>query len=410
MMGNLSPKNIYQNFFYRLFEPMHNGRLLMVLPDGAKWSFGAGNGVHAEIKVRDDAFFKRCILFGDIGFAESYIDGQWETEDITKVIQWMIFNIEDHPTLMDNKQKKMPVNFFMFVNKIYYALRANTLKGSRRNIQEHYDLSNDFFEVFLDPTMTYSAAYYKNENNSLEEAQINKYDALCNKLRLKPGDRVLEIGSGWGGFATHAAKKYDCRIDTVTISQQQYRYATERIQNEKLAGQVKVKLMDYRSLRGVYDKIVSIEMIEAVGHSFLRKFFEQCHHLLKKDGILALQMILSPDHRYDSFRKNPDFIQKYIFPGSLLPSIDVIQKNIRKTGTLVLHSFEDITPHYVKTLSQWKDNFNANIKKIKELGFNDAFTRKWNYYFSYCEAAFYMRNISVAQAVFSRPNNLNLSR
>lgn len=387
---------------------MNRGRLSMSLPDGHKWTFGSSDDVEAQINVLDDAFFKRCVLFGDIGFAESYIDGQWKSDDISKVIQWMILNVENHPILMDDKEKKQPVNFFKIINKIYYALRANSIKGSRKNIQEHYDLSNDFFKLFLDPTMTYSAAYYKEHSDNLEAAQINKYKALCKKLKLKPRDKVLEIGSGWGGFAAYAAKTYGCHIDTVTISEEQFKFATERMTTEKLNDKVKVRLIDYRNLKGKFDKIVSIEMIEAVGHKYYKTFFAQCHNLLKKNGILALQMILAPDHRYKSFRKNPDFIQKHIFPGSLLPSIDVLQKNIRKTGTLALFDFEDMTPHYAKTLAEWGSNFNSNLEKVKELGFSSSFIRKWNYYFSYCEAAFYMRNISVAQAVFSRPNNLNL--
>jgi cyclopropane-fatty-acyl-phospholipid synthase len=390
-------------------QPMKKGSMTMVLPDGEEWAFGSGKGINAQINVLNNNFFRKSVLFGDIGFAESYMDGDWETDDITDVIKWMILNVENHPTLMDNKEKRRPVNFFQVLNKAYRLLRPNTKKGSRKNIGEHYDLSNDFFKLILDPTMTYSAAYFQSDKESLEDAQINKYEALCNKLKLTKEDKVLEIGSGWGGFAAYAAKKYGCSIDTVTISQEQFNYATERMEREKLSDKVNVKLLDYRNLKGSYDKIVSIEMIEAVGHKFYRSFFKQCHALLKKDGILALQMILSPDHRYNSFRKSPDFIQKYIFPGSLLPSIDVIQKNIRKAGTLNLFDFEDMTPHYARTLSEWRENFNLNLESVKKLGFNDFFIRKWDYYFSYCEAAFNTRNISVAQAVFTRPNNSGLN-
>lgn len=388
---------------------MKKGSMTMVLPDGEKWVFGAGGGIAAQINVLNNGFFKKSVLFGDIGFAESYMDGDWETDNITDVINWMILNVEDHPTLMDDKEKRRPVNFFKGLNRVYRLLRPNTKKGSQKNIGDHYDLSNDFFKLILDPTMTYSAAYFQSDKESLEDAQINKYEALCRKLKLKKEDKVLEIGSGWGGFVTYAARKYGCRIDSVTISQEQFHYAKARIEREKLGDKVNIKFLDYRNLKGAYDKIVSIEMIEAVGHEFYRSFFKQCHALLKKDGILALQMILSPDHRYDSFRKNPDFIQKYIFPGSLLPSMDVIQKNIKKAGTLNLFDFEDMTPQYARTLNAWRENFNLNLESIKKLGFNDSFIRKWNYYFSYCEAAFNTRNISVAQAVFTRPNNLGLT-
>jgi cyclopropane-fatty-acyl-phospholipid synthase len=227
---------------------------------------------------------------------------------------------------------------------------------------------------------------------------------LCQKLRLQATDHLLEIGSGWGGFAIYAAKNFGCRVTTVTISEQQFDYATRRIIQEGLSDKITVEFKDYRNIEGCFDKIVSIEMLEAVGHEYYETYFRKCHQLLKKEGVLVLQMILSPDNRYESFRKNMDWIQKHIFPGSLLPSMSIIQKAITRTGGLNLYHFEDIGPHYAATLDMWHANFNKNLDSVRSLGFDEHFIRKWNYYLSYCQAAFNTRNISVAQAVYSRPN------
>lgn len=380
----------------------------MHLPDGRKIVYGTGKEIFAEIRIHHMRYFRRCVFFGAVGFGESYVDGDWSTDNITAVISWMIINHENHPTMSVQKKWK-PVNFLGLINILYGKLRENTLKGSRKNISAHYDLSNDFFKLFLDSTMTYSAAYFKDAQQSLEDAQVAKYDLLCRKLRLHPQDQVLEIGSGWGGFAEHAVKKYGCRVTTITISQEQYEYAKQRFQRQGLNKMIDIKLMDYRQLQGRYDKIVSIEMIEAVGYKYLDDYFKTIHRLLKKDGVLALQMILFPDHRYEIARKSTDWIQKYIFPGSLLPSVSAVQKAINRTGTLNLFHLEDMTMSYAKTLNIWHRLFNQKKDEILKLGMDEEFIRKWNYYLCYCEAAFNMRNISVVQAVYSRPNNLKLN-
>lgn len=398
--------NFYERIIDRVFRPMTLGRLTMVLPDGNSYIYGEGaNGPEAFMRVTDADFFRKCVLFGDVGFGESFVDGDWESDDVAKVIEWMIVNVENNPVLMADKPKSSPVNFLKIFNKIQHALKANTKSGSRKNISDHYDLGNDFFRLFLDPTMAYSSAYFRNFKETLEQAQINKFDVLCQKLKISARDHVLEIGGGWGGFAVHAARNYGCRVTTITISREQYDYMNRRIKQNGLESQVDVKFMDYRDVRGKFDKIVSVEMIEAVGHKFLKKFCMQCHDLLKKDGLLGLQMILSPDNRYDSFRKNVDWIQKHIFPGSLLPSMQVIQQSLRQTGALMLHDYEDMTPSYAQTLNMWRERFNRNLESVRALGFDDMFVRKWNYYKCYCEAAFKTRNISVVQAVFTRPNN-----
>lgn len=388
---------------------MTKGRLSIRFPDGTEAVFGLDeHGIQARVRIHREDFFKKCVLYGDVGFGESYVDGDWDTEDLTAVIAWMILNVENHPTLMDSQEKKSKVNFLGFLNGLRHRLNANTVTKSKKNISKHYDLGNDFFRLFLDPGMTYSSAYFTAHENDLEKAQEKKFEELCRKLKIHAPDQVLEIGGGWGGFACHAVKKHHCRVTSITISKEQFEYARQRAQKEGLSEKIEFKLIDYRHMKGQFDKIVSIEMIEAVGHEFLGAYFQQCHSLLKRDGVLGLQMILAPDHRYESFRKKPDWIQKYIFPGGLLPSFEAVLSAIRKTGDLGLFDYDDMTPSYARTLAIWRENFNRAVHEVKGLGFDEEFMRKWNYYFSYCEAAFKMRNISVVQAVFSRPNNHRL--
>ncbi|MEP6738524.1 MAG: cyclopropane-fatty-acyl-phospholipid synthase family protein, partial [Chryseolinea sp.] len=283
----------------------------------------------------------------------------------------------------------------------------NTKLGSKKNISDHYDLNNEFFSMFLDSTMTYSAAYFKRSDMTLEEAQYEKYDALSRRVRLKSTDHVLEIGTGWGGNAIYMAKNFGCRVTTTTISAEQHKLAVERVANEGLSDRITVLLKDYRDLEGTFDKIVSIEMLEAVGHKFLKTYFAKVYSLLKKDGLLGIQVITSPDSRYANLKKGVDWIQKHIFPGSLIPSVAAINQAVNETGEMTLVDLQDLGKDYATTLRYWYDAFNANWPQIKSIGFDDRFRRKWNYYLCYCEAAFDMRNINVMQLVYSRPNNLN---
>lgn len=399
-------RDFYEFIFDKIFRPMQEGRLTVSLPGGRKYFYGQGlRGVTADISIHSRDFFKKCFWSGDVGFGEAYVQGDWDTTDITRVIEWMIDNVENHPTLMADQKRFSPVNWLGILNALGHLLRANTVYGSRKNISEHYDLGNEFFKLFLDPTMTYSSAYFQHPSQSLADAQRQKYDELCQKLRLKSTDKVLEIGGGWGGFAVYAAQNYGCQVTSITVSREQFDYATRRFFEEGLTKQCEMKLLDYRLVKGKFDKIVSIEMIEAVGDKFLEAFFQQCHNLLVKDGLLGLQMILSPDHRYESFRKNVDWIQKHIFPGSLLPSLSRITRALNRTGSLCLFDYEDMSAHYVRTLALWQENFNAKLSEVEKLGFDKMFVRKWNYYWSYCQAAFKTRNISVVQAIYSRPNN-----
>ena len=414
-------------------ERMTLGGLQLELPDGTKKTIGQPDAkISASVRVLNRDFFKRCVLFGDIGFGEAFVDGDWDTDDITKVISWFILNVENSPAMSGARGKKVLINLLGWQNRLSHLLRPNSLSTSHRNISEHYDLGNEFYKLFLDPTMTYSSALFDEQGGvpaerrqlsvtdstalgrdaatqTLEEAQIAKYDRLCHQLKLKAGEQVLEIGSGWGGFSLHAAKNYGVRITTVTISEEQFKYARELFQKEGLADQIEIKLLDYRRLTGQFDKIVSIEMLEAVGDAYLETYFAKCHEVLKPGGLLALQMITCPDSRYDSLRKNVDWIQKHIFPGSLLLSVHRVNEALRKTGDLFLHDLKDLGLSYAETLKRWRVAFNQNEAAVRMLKFDTRFIRKWNYYLSYCEAAFARRNISVVQAIYTRPNNPTLT-
>jgi cyclopropane-fatty-acyl-phospholipid synthase len=402
------------------FAGMKRGHLRIELPGGAVRDFGdhadaqarlmpLGIPAAAHVRVRREAFFKKCVLAGDIGFAESYIDGDWETPDLTAVIAWFILNLDDAPTLSGSrKARSAALNCLRLANRLGYALRPNSRGTARRNIREHYDLSNDFFALFLDPSMMYSAAKWTRPELTLEEAQREKNDALCRKLRLAPTDHVLEIGTGLGGWSLHAARTYGCRVTTVTISREQHDLARRRIAAAGLDGRVDVQFRDYRDLQGRFDKVVSIEMMEAVGHRYLPEFCAVLDRVLKRDGLLALQFITCPDARYEQFRTGVDFIQKHIFPGSLLLSLNRANGLLTEAGGFVLHEMEDLGLDYARTLRLWHENFRARLEKVQALGFDERFIRKWTYYLGYCEAAFALRNISVVQTLHTRANNLKL--
>ena len=398
-------QGFYEKVILDLLYKMPLGTLNLTLPSGQLVKIGNGTGIEANIEIKDPNFFKRCVLYGDIGFGESYTDGEWDTDNITNVIKWFLLNVGNAPTASGSNAKSLTINVFKIANKLYHLNRTNSVKGSKKNISAHYDLNNEFFALFLDDTMTYSSAYFKEEGMTLKEAQLAKYDRLCKQLNLKVTDHVLEIGSGWGGNAIYMAKNYGCKVTTLTISEEQYKLAKESIEKENLSDKVTVMLKDYRSMTGQFDKIVSIEMLEAVGHEFYNTYFKKCNDLLKKDGIFAIQVITCPDSRFESLKNGVDWIQKHIFPGSLLPSVAEINKAINATCDLTLVDLKDIGLDYAHTLTIWHQEFNKNIEQVKKIGFDDYFIRKWNYYFCYCEAAFAMRNINVMQLVYTRPNN-----
>jgi cyclopropane-fatty-acyl-phospholipid synthase len=397
-------KDMYEKIFLSFIKRFKKGQLDLTLPSGKTMAIGDGNGINAELIIKNSDFFKKFVLSGDIGFGESFCDGDWETNDLTNLLRWAIQNIETSGIISGSNVKNISVNLFGKLNKLGHYLKKNNKKGSRKNISYHYDLSNDFYEIMLDESMMYSCAVFDSDSLNLKEAQYKKLQMLCNDLNITNGDHILEIGCGWGGFAIYAATKYDCQITGITISKEQFDYATRKVKELGLEDKITILMKDYRDLDGKYDKIISIEMIEAVGHDYLPKYFQKIDHLLKKDGVAVIQAITSPDSRYDSFRQGVDFIQKHIFPGSLLPSIRAMTKACTKTE-LYIFNLRDIGAHYAKTLRLWDEKVEKDKDKIKELGMDEIFFKKWKYYLCYCEAAFAERNISDIQLTLIKPNN-----
>ena len=402
---NSASAGFYQKIVLSSLRKMTHGGLRLVLPDGTVLHLGDPKvDATAEMLIKDADIFRRCALFGNVGFGESYVDGDWDTPDIAAVISWFILNIARTPQYGGSSGKVAFTNLLKLANRVQHLLRPNSVDKSRRNISEHYDLGNDFYSLWLDETMTYSSALFEQPGQSLADAQRAKYDALCQRLELKPGDHVLEIGCGWGGFCTHAAREYGCRVTAVTISEEQYKYAVARVAREGLSDRVEIRLQDYRHVTGQFDKIASIEMLEAVGDAFLETYFAKCHEVLKPDGLLAFQAITVPDCRHAALKKGVDWIQKHIFPGSLLLSVGRLNEAINKTGDLSMAGLQDFGLSYARTLNLWFETFNERWDEVAKQGFSESFRRKWNFYLKYCEAAFATRNISVVQAVYQRPN------
>lgn len=403
---------IFRRLVLRSFSKLRHGSLAVVLPDSKRRVYGGlYEGVDAEIRIRKENFFKRCVLFGSIGFAESYMAGEWESPDLTRVIAWFILNSGDSSDVLETPHSG-GAGIFNILNIIHRAIhrrRSTGLEKSRDKIRAHYDLGNDFFSLWLDPTMTYSSGYFDAPETTLEAAQVRKYDVLCRKLHLSPSDEVLEIGSGWGGFSIHAARHYHCKITSVTISEEQFSEAGARVREAGLADRVEILLCDYRTIRGRFDKVVSIEMLEAVEDRCVDRCFAKIHEVLKPHGLLAIQVVLCPDRQYRVLRDGVDFVQKHIFPDALLMCNARITDALMASGNLNLLDYEDMAPHYARTLNIWRENFGDNLDEIRALGFDEVFIRKWLYYFCYCEAAFGTRHITVAQAVYSRPDNTALA-
>lgn len=352
------------------------------------------------ISVNDMRFYIDVMLAGSNGAASAYRDGFWSCNNLTGLFQLMVRNLD---TL-----DKLEGGFASIGNwwlKRRHKSRSNTRNGSRQNIHAHYDLGNEFFELMLDPTMTYSSGYFLSEESNMEEASIEKLDRICRKLNLQINDHVVEIGTGWGSFAIHAASHYGCRVTTTTISKEQFKFASERIRKLGLRDKIDIRLSDYRDLRGKYDKLVSIEMIEAVGHDFLPAYFSACSNLLKENGQACIQAITMPDHRYDQYLKNSDFIQQFIFPGSCVPSITAIQNAITKGSDLRISQLEDFGQHYARTLDQWRRTFISEFEAVENMGCSEDFNRLWEYYLCYCEAGFLERYTGVIQFVLDKPGS-----
>lgn len=372
------------------------GRLTLV-DGGARQSFGKGGGLEAEVRVFDPRFYREVVLNGSLGAGEAYLRGWWSATNLTTLFRLFLRNT----AVMDAMETGM-ARAGLSLARALHAFHRNTIRGSRENIHAHYDLGNDFFRLFLDETMSYSAAIYETEASSLYDASVAKIDRLCRKLDLQPGDHLLEIGTGWGAFAIHAARHYGCRVTTTTISQQQYEVARERILEEGLESRVTLLLEDYRNLRGQYDKLVSVEMIEAVGREFLPTYLRQCCRLLKPEGLMALQGILMADYRYRDYCRRVDFIQRFVFPGSHLPSLGAIAQALAAETDFTIAHLEDITAHYARTLRDWRSRFFARLDDVRRLGYPDTFIRLWDYYLCYCEAGFEERNILDVQLLLAR--------
>ena len=380
----------------RRLEGLDHGRLTLTDTCDVT-AFGSGDEPAAHVEVHDPDFYRAVAMGGHIGAAESYATGGWSTPDLTALVRLFVRNRD----ILDGLEGGM-ARFVQPVRAVVHAWNRNSVSGSRRNIQAHYDLGNDFFRHFLDETMTYSAGIFRKPGGSLRDASIAKYDRLCQKLELGADDHVVEIGTGWGGFALHAASTYGCRITTTTISKEQHALATERVRAAGLSGRVEVLLQDYRRLEGQFDKLVSIEMIEAVGHQYFDTFFNRCAGLLRADGLAAIQAITIQDSLYESARKEVDFIKRYIFPGSCIPSVSVMSGAAAATDMRLVH-LEDLTPHYAETLRRWRRRFLANWPAISELGFDETFKRLWEFYFCYCEGGFAERVLGSVQLTFAKP-------
>lgn len=392
-----------------LLEKIKIGKLLVTFPDGENVVFGSEvSNEKAVIHIVSDKFYSKVLLYGDIGFGEAYHEGYWNSPSVAEVIRLMIRNKDHIGQISGSRLKNTSLNLLKLSNKILHLMSPNSEKTAKKNIQAHYDLNNAFFSEFLDKTMTYSSGYFATAETDLTTAQEAKWENMCQHLEIKSTDRVLEIGSGWGGFALYAAKKYGCSITTVTISQEQFNYAKALFEKENISDKITILLQDYRKIEGGFDKIVSIEMMEAIGHEYVPVFLKKVNQLLKPMGMFSFQMITSPDSRYKEFVSGVDWIQKHIFPGSLLLSIGEVNRVMGEVGDMHLIKFLDMGTHYAQTLRLWDKKFQKNIETIKGLGFNEEFTRKWHYYFNYCEAAFDERNISVVQMCYTRPNNTSI--
>jgi cyclopropane-fatty-acyl-phospholipid synthase len=353
-----------------------------------------------EIKVEDPRFYSDIAFGGTVAAGEAYMQGYWSCNNLTGLVRIMLRNRQ----VMDQVEGGFSL-FKAPILRFIHWLNRNSQAGSRRNIEAHYDLGNEMFELFLDPTMMYSCAYYPDSQTDLNEASTAKLKRICEKLQLSESDHVVEIGTGWGGFAIYAATHYGCKVTTTTISKQQYEIARQRVIAAGLEDKVTLLLEDYRDLSGSYDKLVSIEMIEAVGHQYLETYFAKCSALLKPDGIMLIQAITIQDQFYDQAIKSVDFIQRYIFPGGFIPSVTAISNAVKKSTDTRLFQMEDIGPHYASTLRDWRKNFFNNIEQIKGLGYSDQFIAMWEFYLCYCEGGFLERTLGTSHMVFIKPDN-----
>ncbi|MGA7573466.1 MAG: cyclopropane-fatty-acyl-phospholipid synthase family protein [Terriglobales bacterium] len=402
--------SVAKRIFLKTLSGLRGGRLDLVCPE-ATYSFGESHtgqftagqmedSLCAVVAVHDDRFFQRALLAGDIGVGEAYMDGEWSTPDLVAVVRLAVRNLNQ----LENSNRLFTL-FRRMADLVEHRRHRNTQSGSRRNIAYHYDLGNDFYRLFLDRSLAYSCAYFGNcdaAEDTLEKAQVQKFDRICRKLQLGPRDYVLEIGTGWGGFAVYAAKTYGCAITTTTISRQQYDYASELFSRTGSGERIRLLFEDYRNLRGQYDKIVSIEMFEAVGFDHYDDYFGACDRLLKPDGSMLLQTITILESKFQQYRKQSDWIKKHIFPGAELASVTEIQRSLARATRIRLSNAEDIGMHYALTLKEWRRRFLAQLDEVRQLGFDERFIHMWDYYLAYCEGAFRERYIGDVQLLLSK--------
>ncbi|MDX1692377.1 MAG: cyclopropane-fatty-acyl-phospholipid synthase family protein [Ketobacteraceae bacterium] len=391
-------------------ENISHGSLIIEDPLEKHHFVGPEPGPVGKIRIKDMEAYKDIALGGSIGAAEAYMTSDWSTDNLTDVIRLMTLNLDVLESMEGGLAK-----LFMPLLRFTHWLNRNTAKGAQRNIAAHYDLGNEFFEMFLDPTMMYSSGIFPDESAGMREASLNKMRIICEKLELKPTDHVVEIGTGWGSMAIYMAEHYGCDVTTTTISKEQHHYAAERIREKGLEHKITLLLEDYRDLPALsgarkFDKLVSVEMIEAVGHQFYHSYFSTIDHLLKPNGLALIQAITIEDHRYELARRRVDFIQKYVFPGSCIPSIAAISDAVRDASKLRLIHQSDFAGHYARTLSKWHEKLNKNWESIAALGYDETFLRMWQFYLSYCEGGFAERAIGVSHLLYAKPMNRTTAR
>jgi cyclopropane-fatty-acyl-phospholipid synthase len=382
-------------------ESLRNGQIVLT-ENGRHETFGAVTDalpLTVQLTVNDPRFYSDIAFGGAVGAGESYIHGCWSCSELTTLVRILVKN-RDVLLDMDGGTSYLTKP----LKKIFHRLNRNTRDGSRRNIAAHYDLGNDFYALWLDRQMMYSSAIFENADMSLDVAAVAKLDRICRKLDLGPEDHVLEIGTGWGGFAIHAAENYGCRVTTTTISKQQQDYARGAIARAGLEDRITLLQSDYRDLEGQYDKLVSIEMIEAVGHEFHDTYFRKCCELLKRDGQMLLQAITIADQHYERAKKTVDFIKRFIFPGGCLTSVTAMSDTLTRVTDMRIVNLEDIGPHYATTLQHWRERFFDNLDAVRGMGFSEEFIRMWQYYLCYCEGGFLERAIGNVQMLMMRPD------
>lgn len=381
---------------------IEGGSLELTLPDGSTRTLGDGQGPAFRATVNSDDLWRRLARRGRTGLGEAYVAGDWDTDDLPGMLGLLLRNARA-------AVEREPLATIAKLGRLRPHLPGRrTIHRARRDIQYHYDLGNDLFRLFLDESMTYSCAYYEHPGQSLADAQQAKYRRLCEKLALGPDDHVLEIGCGWGAFALHAATERGCRVTGLTISEQQHALARERVAAAGLQDRIEILFRDYRTMEGSFSKIVSIEMFEAIGYSQFETFFRTADRLLAPGGSIGLQTIAIPDRRFDRYRKRPDWIQQYIFPGSLMPSVTAMAKAMTKASTLHVHGLEEIGLHYADTLREWRERFDARLEEALALGYDERFARIWRYYLASCEALFRTRSMRDVQLVLTRQYNESL--